>query len=92
MDYEKMESLANSIPNKGIEPTMGLLGIRIHFDNEYGVSIVSHEYSYGGRGGLYELAVLRGDDLCYDTPIADDVIGWLTAEEAIEIARKVEAL
>jgi hypothetical protein len=32
----------------------------IFFDNGYGASIASHQYSYGGGKGLYEVAVLRG--------------------------------
>ncbi len=40
---------------------------RMHFDNGFGVSVVSHSYSYGGRDGLYEIAVLDSDDnLTYD--------------------------
>lgn len=33
--------------------------------------------SYGGDSGLLELAVLRHGRLCYDTPITNDVIGYL---------------
>ncbi len=64
----------------------------VHFDNGYGVSVVNHDKSYGGKEGLYELAVLRGDDICYDTPITNDVIGWLTIKEAEAIAERVKAL
>lgn len=88
MSYE-LELAASAIAHRR---TMQGRGIRAHFDNGYGVSIVSHELSYGGNEGLCELAVLKGDELCYDTPITSDVIGWLTADAAIEIARKVEAL
>ena len=49
------------------------------FDNGYGASVVKHNFSYGGKKGLYELAVLDKDGgLCYDTPITEDVIGHLT--------------
>ena len=55
---------------------------RMHFDNGYGVSVVSHSYSYGGRDGLYEIAVLdSNDELTYDTPVTNDVIGYLTEED-----------
>jgi hypothetical protein len=39
------------------------------YENGYGVSVVCNEYSYGGREGLYELAILKGDkdhsEICY---------------------------
>jgi len=55
------------------------------FDNGYGASVVRNQYSYGGSSGLYELAVIKFDgdewDLVYDTPITDDVLGWLEDEK-----------
>jgi hypothetical protein len=49
------------------------------FDNGYGASVVKHDMSFGGRKGLYEIAVLdNGGDLCYDTHITNDVVGNLT--------------
>lgn len=65
------------------------------FDNGYGVSVITH--GYGSRQGLKELAVIihngKGKyDLCYDTPITDDVIGWLTDKEVEEITQKVANL
>ena len=48
------------------------------FENGYGASVVKHDYSYGGKSGLWEIAVLDSDDeLCYHTPITQDVIGYL---------------
>ena len=66
------------------------------FDNGYGVSVVKHNFSYGGQVGLWELAVIKVDEkeweICYDTPITDDVIEWLDENEVIEIAFKVSKL
>lgn len=64
------------------------------FGNGYGVSIVRHDGSYGHERGLYEMAVIshnmHGDwNLTYDTPITDDVIGYITMEEALEKAEEV---
>lgn len=53
------------------------------FDNDYGASVVKHNFSYGGKKGLYEVAVLDNEgELCYTTPITDNVIGHLTMDEA----------
>jgi hypothetical protein len=66
---------------------------RIHFENGYGASVVRHEYSYGGKDGLYELAVLSNEgELTYDTPITDDVLGYLTTNEVTEILIKIQQL
>ncbi len=70
------------------------------FDNGYGASIINH--GYGSEKGLYELAVVKwittsdgfSDywDMCYDTPIADDVIGRLSMDKVIEIIEKIKEL
>ena len=57
------------------------------FDNGYGVSIVEHEHSYG-----LEVAIRKGDNLCYDTPITDDVIGYCSDEQVANIINKVAQL
>lgn len=62
-------------------PEMGTQRI-YKFANGYGASVVRHEYSYGGREGLFELAVLDANgELCYSSPVTNDVIGWLTMEQ-----------
>lgn len=66
---------------------------RITFDNGYGASVVKHEHSYGGDKGLYELAVLDKDgNLIYDTPITDDVIGYLRPEDVTDVMEKIQQL
>lgn len=66
------------------------------FENGYGVSVVRFPGSYGYDKGLYELAVLKGTvndyDLCYDTPITDDVIGHLNESSIENIIKEVESL
>lgn len=67
------------------------------FDNNHGASVVHHSYSYGNEDGLWELAVLGyTDDLYwyinYDTPITDDVIGYLTDEDVEKILHKIKEL
>lgn len=69
---------------------------REFYENGYGISIICNEYSYGGREGLYEIAVLKGDEedynICYDTPITSDVIGYLSSTEVKEIIEKIKSL
>ena len=75
------------------DPFMNGKQARITFDNGYGASVVSHKFSYGGSEGLYELAVLGKDgDLTYDTPVTNDVLGYLTDKEVTEYMEDIQAL
>jgi hypothetical protein len=66
---------------------------RISFDNGYGASIVKNEYSYGGREGLYELAVLDSDGkLTYETPITSDVEGYLSEDDVTKLMEQIQNL
>ena len=54
----------------------------VQFPNGYGASIVQGEHTYGGKDGLYEIAVFGKDGhISYSTPITDDVLGYLSEEE-----------
>ena len=65
----------------------------IYFDNGYGASVVCHEHSYGGKEGLYELAVLDEEgQLCYDTPVTNDVMGYLTEDEVTNLLKQIQEL
>ena len=70
----------------------GGVGAVLEFNNDYGVSVVKHQYSYGGDEGLYELAVLLDGSLCYDTYITPDVEGYLSETDVSELMLKVQAL
>ena len=66
---------------------------RITFDNGYGASVVKHEHSYGGDKGLYELAVLDNEgQICYDTTITNDVIGYLRPMDVTDVMEKIQQL
>ena len=66
------------------------------FSNGYGISAIRSPYSYGGSDGLYEVAILQGNDdewsITYDTLITDDVIGYLTKEEVESILTQIQNL
>ena len=66
---------------------------RMMFENGFGVSVVSHTYSYGGKDGLFEVAVLDADgDLTYNTPVTNDVVGYLNPDEVTDIMEEVQKL
>lgn len=69
---------------------------RIFFPNGYGASVVKGQHTYGGADGLYELAVLKGKEdsyeLCYNSSVTSDVVGYLTEEEVSAYLQKIEEL
>lgn len=81
-------------------PDTGIVA-RYFFPNGYGVSVVRFTTpfgsgSYGSTKGLYELAVLKGVEenwqICYDTPITEDVLGHLTELDVENLLGEVESL
>ena len=71
----------------------GLNAARIMFDNGYGASVVVGPYTYGGEDGLYELGVLGKDGkLTYDTPITEDVEGYLSEEGVTQLLKQIQKL
>ena len=62
------------------------------FPNGYGASVIKGPYSYGGPDGKWELAVLKNDEICYNTPITDDVVGRLNDPEVDRLLRQISQL
>lgn len=65
------------------------------FANNYGASVITS--GYGNDLLPYELVVLkfnrRGDwKFCYDTLITDNVVGYLTEEDVLELLDQIEKL
>ena len=65
---------------------------RMYFDNWYWVSVVKTPYTYGWNKWLYELAIITKDWICYDTPITDDVIWYLSKDEVSDYMKQVQEL
>ena len=83
LEFEKIEDAQYQIGVK----------CKMVFENGYGVSVVCHTHSYGSKNGLFEIAVLGKDgDLTYDTPVTNDVIGYLSREEVTNIMEQVQEL
>ena len=77
------------------KPTQYMNGVqsRLQFENGYGVSVIRGDYSYGGRDGLYELAVLGKDGMVtYDTDVTNDVMGYLTMQEVTDTMIEIQNL
>jgi len=75
------------------EPYMSGVRSRMMFENGFGVSVVSHTYSYGGKDGLFEIAVLdKEGNLTYETSVTSDVIGYLNSDEVTEVMEQVQKL
>jgi hydroxylamine reductase (hybrid-cluster protein) len=76
-------------PNRAVDGTQSVM----MFDNGYGVSVIKTPFSYGGKMGLYELAVLdSGEDITYNTPVTNDVLGHLSEEEVTKYMIEVQKL
>jgi hypothetical protein len=66
---------------------------RITFDNGYGASVVKTPHTYGGDMGLYELAVFGKDGhITYDTPITNDVEGYLSEDDVTKLLEQIQEL
>ena len=77
----------------GLHPAGQGVQARIQFSNGFGASVVKTPYSYGGREGKYELAVLGKDGrMTYSTEVASEVIGYLKPDEVTEYLRQIQIL
>ena len=73
------------------------VGPKYKFPNGYGASVICQPGSYGFEEGLSELAVLKfhGDRDCslvYDTPITNDVLGFLNEDQVDEVLAAIARL
>lgn len=70
---------------------------KFKFDNGYGLSVVCNTGSYGNNEGFFEAAILDYSQdvdgkITYNTPVAEDVIGWLDFSDVADLIEKVKAL
>lgn len=69
------------------------LYLRLPFQNGYVASVVRHDFSYGGKQGLFEVAVMDKDfNILYDTPITNDVVGHLSPDRLVKVLQDIKDL
>jgi len=62
------------------------------FPNGYGASVIKHDGSYGGKEGLWEIAVHNEGEMCYTSDITNDVIGHLAWPNVESILERIKLL
>ena len=69
-------------------------GIQALLDfGKYQMSIVQHDYSYGGSKGLYEIGMFEGKTMVEIpgvTEEGDTVKGFMTEEDVVDAIKKME--
>lgn len=65
------------------------------FPNDYGASVIKRRYSYGYEKDLWEMGLIFFDEdgdwhLTYERDFDDDVKGYLTDDNVIELLEKIK--
>lgn len=76
------------LKGKKVSPTM--IRFVFEFENGYSASVI--DYGFGREAGLFELAVMKGGHLCYDTSITPDVIGYLDVYKVNRLLDRIKRL
>ena len=83
MKFEEIKFESTDVPN-GVQALMQF--------GEYELSIVKSDFSYGGKQGLYEIGVFKGNEMVSLPGITeehDTVKGWLTEADVDTIIKKM---
>jgi len=81
--FDKLKFTEMAIP-KGVQSLTNF--------GEYNLSVVCHEGSYGGKQGLFEIGVFKGENMVElpgITQEGDTVKGWLTKDDVNIIIQKM---
>lgn len=70
-------------------PGSGGYRASFNYSNGYGISVVQYDNTFEQDNGLYQVAVMRDGEPCYDTPITSDVISNATPKEVTEISEQI---
>jgi len=66
--------------------------VLLKFGDQYELSVVSHQFSYGGKKGLYEIGVFKNDNMIElpgITEEGDTVKGFLSEKDVDSIIKKL---
>ena len=64
----------------------------LEFDNGYGISVLIGRCFYSNGIDTYGIAVMKDGGIYYSTPITDDVIGRLKADQVSEVMKQIQEL
>ena len=62
----------------------------MEFENGYGVSVVFGDQFCSNGIDTYEVAIIKDNHVCFDTPLTDNVLAYKNEDEVTEIMRKVQ--
>lgn len=71
--------------------TVGLQN-KYRFPNDYGASLIYAPGSYGLELAVLNFSINPEGELVYNTPITNDVLGYLTWEQAVKALIKIKRL
>ena len=64
----------------------------MEFENGYSVSVIFGEQFYSNGIDTYEVAIIKDNHVCFDTPLTNNVLAYQNENEVTEIMRKVQEL
>jgi hypothetical protein len=64
----------------------------LNFPNGYGASILRGDYLDKVKGENYEVAVLKGEDLCFETYLTDTVLCYQTEQQVNDCLKAIQQL
>ena len=64
----------------------------LEFENGYDISVVKHQYSHGGKKGMYEVGCFYNNHMVDPADWGDTVKGWLNPEDVEKEIALVQAL
>ena len=85
-------TLGNEVDVQGFASQIMREQALITFTNGYSASVIRGLGTYGSRDGLWEVAVLYGEAIVYDTPVTNNVIGHLDSDGVTRTLAQIAAL